>query len=147
MKLKHFLGLAVATVAMGVQPLFGQLVTLPTILVNSSVTSNTPAGSGFVIDVRRQQNVSIEWTQTLGGAGTSTGGVAFVPSLDGTTLAASPENNGFMMARAAAGTTATTVVTNFNVKGYNYLVLYYITNGNAQAMTNTFRYWVKPSAP
>lgn len=146
MKLKHFLGLAVATVAMGVQPLFAQLVTLPTILVNSSVTSNTPAGS-FVIDVRRQQNVAIEWTQQLGGAGTSNCGVSFVPSLDGTTIAASPENNGFMMSRVSAGGTATTVVTNWNTKGYNYLVLYYITNGNAQAMTNTFRYWVKPNAP
>lgn len=145
MKLSSLLILGAILVG-GVQQMAAQLVTLPTILVNSGVTSNTPAGS-FVIDVRRQQNVAIEWTQTLGGAGSSTGGVSFVPSVDGSTLAASPENNGFCLVRAAAGTTATTVVTNFNVKGYNYLVLYYITNGNSQAMTNTFRYWVKPSAP
>jgi hypothetical protein len=144
MKLKHLLIAAASAVALNT--VSAQLVTLPTILVGSGVTSNTPAGS-FVIDVRRQQNVAVEWTQTLGGAGTSLAGVEFVPSLDGTTLAASPDNNGFVMARAAAGGTATTVVTNFNVKGYNYLVLRYITNGNSQAMTNTFRYWVKPSAP
>jgi hypothetical protein len=145
MKLSSLLILGALLVG-GVQQVAAQLVTLPTILVNSGVTSNTPAGS-FVIDVRRQQNVAIEWTQTLGGAGTSLAGVSFVPSIDGSTLAASPDNNGFVMARAAAGGTATSVITNFNVKGYNYLVLYYITNGNSQAMTNTFRYWVKPSAP
>ena len=145
MKLNSLLIAAASAVAF-IYTASAQLVTLPTILVGSGVTSNTPAGS-FVIDCRRQQNVAIEWTQTLGGAGTSLAGVSFVPSIDGTTLAASPDNNGFVLARAAAGGTATTVVTNFNVKGYNYLVLYYITNGNAQAMTNTFRYWVKPSAP
>jgi hypothetical protein len=145
MKLNSLLIAAASAVAF-IHTASAQLVTLPTILVGSGVTSNTPAGS-FVIDCRRQQNVAIEWTQTLGGAGTSLAGVSFVPSIDGTTLAASPDNNGFVLARAAAGGTATTVVTNFNVKGYNYLVLYYITNGNSQAMTNTFRYWVKPSAP
>lgn len=145
MKLSSLLILGALLVG-GVQQMAAQLVTLPTILVASGATSNAPAGS-FVLDVRRQQNVAIEWTQALGGAGTSAAGVAFVPSIDGSTLAASPDNNGFVLVRAAAGATPTTVVTNFNVKGYNYLVLYYITNGNSQVMTNTFRYWVKPSAP
>lgn len=145
MKLSSLLILGALLVG-GVQQVAAQLVTLPTILVNSGVTSNTPAGS-FVIDVRRQQNVAIEWTQQLGGAGTSLAGVEFVPSIDGTTLASTPDNNGFVLARAASGGTAITTITNFNVKGYNYLVLRYITNGNSQLMTNSFRYWVKPNAP
>ncbi len=145
MKLSSLLILGALLVG-GVQQVAAQLVTLPTILVGSGLTTNTPAGA-HVIDVRRQQNVAIEWTQQLGGAGTSLAGVEFVPSIDGTTLASTPDNNGFVLARAASGGTAITTITNFNVKGYNYLVLRYITNGNSQLMTNSFRYWVKPNAP
>ena len=45
------------------------------------------------------------------------------------------------------GTTNIVVVTNFNVKGYNYLALWYTTNGSAALQTNTIRYWVKRNAP
>ena len=123
-----------------------QQVTLSTpINVYNSVTTNL--ASPVVIDCRRQQNVTVEWTTTLGGAGSSVGGITFIPSVDGSTVASSAHNNGFFMAIAANGTTAVVVSTNFNVKGIPYLVGNYITNGNAQIMTNTFKYWVKPNAP
>jgi hypothetical protein len=116
-------------------------------VIYNSVTTNMAGTSTIVIDVRRQQNVAIEWTQTLNGAGSTVGGLAFVPSLDGSTLASSPHDNGFSIVRAPNGTTPVVTITNFNVKGYNYLVCHYITNGSAALMTNTVRYWVKPNAP
>lgn len=113
----------------------------------ASTTSNGVFSSSYVIDVRRQQNVIIEWNQVLAGAGSTVGGLSFVPSIDGSTIASSPENNGFAIVRAPNGTTPVITVTNFYVKGYNYLVLYGVTNGSANIQTNTIRYWVKPNAP
>ena len=135
--------LTLAALVVGAQ---AQLVTLPSTVIYNSVTSNAVAGS-LVIDVRGQQNVAIEWTQALNGAGSTVGGLSFVPSIDGTTIASSPENNGFSIVRAPNGTTPVVTITNFNVKGYNYLTLWYTTNGSAALQTNTIRYWVKPNAP
>lgn len=114
-------------------------------VVYNSVTTNMAGTATIVIDCRRQQNVAIEWTMLTSGSTLS--GIRFTPSLDGSTLATSVHDNGFSMARAPVANTPTVVITNFNVKGYNYLVCDYITNGSAAALTNTVRYWVKPNAP
>lgn len=137
----------IAAAIVGFAPLAtAQLLSSPTVVVNASVTSNTPSGT-IVIDVRRQQNVAVEWSQQLAGAGTTLSGISFVPSVDGVNISSSPINEGFMMARAASGTNVIRCVTNWNVKGYSFLICNYITNGNAQAMTNNIRWWLKPSAP
>lgn len=131
-------------------PLFGVqaqgLVTASSVpVVYNSVTSNLTGTAAIVIDVRRQQNVVVEWTMLTSGSTLS--GIRFTPSVDGSTLATSPHDNGFVMARAPVANTPTVVITNWNCKGYNYLIGDYITNGSAALLTNTVRYWVKPNAP
>lgn len=122
--------------------------TVGTILVNANVVSNTPVGV-LTIDCRRQQNVAINWEFELGGAGTEVMGLRFVGSGRPDAIATTPTlSDGFYMAQAANGATTVKISTNFNVKGYPYLIGYYITNGNATfALTNRISYWVKPNAP
>mgnify|MGYP006935477800 CR=1 FL=1 len=114
-------------------------------VVYNSVTSNLTGTAAIVIDCRRQQNIAVEWTVLTSGSTLS--GIRFTPSVDGSTLATTPHDNGFVMARAPVANTPTVVITNWNVKGFNYLIGDYITNGSAALMTNTVRYWVKPNAP
>lgn len=139
-----------AVIILLVASLFGAqaqgLVTAANIpVVYNSVTTNMAGTATIVIDCRRQQNVAVEWTMLTSGSTLS--GIRFTPSVDGSTLATSPHDNTFSMARAPVANTPTVVITNFNVKGYNYLVCDYITNGSAALLTNTIRYWVKPNAP
>ena len=146
----QLLTLAAAVVVASVQQSHAQgLVTVAggSFTIAASATSNGVFSSSYVIDCRRQQNVAIEWTQTLAGAGSTVGGISLVPSLDGSTPASTPDNNGFALVRAPNGTTPVITVTNFNVKGYNYLIVSGVTNGSANIQTNTLRYWVKPNAP
>jgi hypothetical protein len=115
-------------------------------VIYNSVSSNMAGTATIVIDCRRQQNVAVEWTALT--AGSTLSALRFQPSLDGTTIATTPDASGsFVMARAPVANTPTVTITNFNVKGYNYLVCDYITNGGAATLTNTVRYWVKPNAP
>ena len=142
------LTLAAAVVVASVQQSNAQgVVTLPVMTVAASVASNAVWSSAHVIDVRRQQNVAIEWTFGLAGAGSGITSVSFTPSLDGTTLTTAFPEHEFILARAANGTTRVTVATNLNVKGYNYLVVGVVSNASANILTNTIRYVVKPSAP
>lgn len=122
--------------------------TVGTILVNANVVSNTPVGV-ITIDCRRQQNVAVNWEFELGGAGTEVMGLRFVGSGRPDSIATIPTlADGFYIAQAANGTTTVKISTNFNVKGFPYLIGYYITNGNASfVLTNRISYWVKPNAP
>lgn len=144
--MKTLITLLVALVAPAV---FGQLVTLSTPYTSAANgVSNPPAGS-LVLDVRRQQNVAVEWTFNVGGSDVTNCAVMFVGSPSSTSIPTSlPLDGAFLMTRASGGTTNIVVVTNFNVKGHSFLHLAAITNNSAtMVLTNTFRYVVKPNAP
>jgi hypothetical protein len=141
------LTLAASLFAASVQQSHGQAASLATYTIAASATSNA-VFTGYAIDCRGQQNVAVEWTQTLAGAGSTVGGITFVPSIDGSTKATTPSlADGFTMVTAPNGATPVITITNFNVKGYSYLLLYAQTNGSANIQTNSVRYWVKRNAP
>lgn len=118
-------------------------------VVTNSMTTNfsSTLGNTVAIDCSGQRNVAIKWTLTLGGAGTEVHGVRFLPSVDGTVPSSPTLATGYSMAIAANGTTPVTVQTNFDVLGYRYLLISYLTNGTAQPATNTISYYIKRNAP
>lgn len=136
--------LTLAALAVGAQAQGLVTMTGGSFNIAASATSNANFSASYVIDCRRQQNVAVEWTMLT--AGSTLCGLRFVPSLDGTIAAATP-GDGFTLALAPTANTLTYAVTNLNCKGYNYLLLFAATNGGASTLTNTIRYYVKPSAP
>ena len=120
-----------------------QLVELPVVEVVANVTSNAPVGV-VTLDCRGQQNVAVQWTLALSGAGTEIMGLRFQPSADGATLPTSPSaGQSYTMAIAANGATPVIVTTNFATLGYPFVHLWYATNGSAtRVMTNSIKYWV-----
>ncbi len=117
------------------------------VVVYNSVTTNNPVGT-ISIDCSKQQNIGVQWTVQMNGSGTEVHGVRFVGIVEPGVRPSTPTlADGFSMAIAANGTTPVIVSTNFNVKGFARLDLYYSTNGTAQLATNWFKYSVKPNAP
>ena len=139
--MKKFLTLL--TLALAVVAGQAQLVELPAVEVVANVTSNTPVGV-VTLDVRGQQNVAVQWTLALSGAGTEIMGLRWQPSADGVTLPTTPSTGQmYTMAIAANGATPVIVTTNFATLGYPFIHLYYATNGSAtRVMSNSIKYWV-----
>ena len=139
--MKKFLTLL--TLALAVVAGQAQLVELPAVEVVANVTSNTPMGV-VTLDVRGQQNVAVQWTLALSGAGTEIMGLRWQPSADGVTLPTTPSTGQmYTMAIAATGATPVIVTTNFATLGYPFIHLYYATNGSAtRVMSNSIKYWV-----
>ena len=139
--MKKFLTLL--TLALAVVAGQAQLVELPAVEVVANVTSNTPVGV-VTLDCRGQQNVAVQWTLALSGAGTEIMGLRWQPSADGVTLPTTPSaGQMYTMAIAATGATPVIVTTNFATLGYPFIHLYYATNGSAtRVMTNSIKYWV-----
>lgn len=99
------------------------------------------------IDCTAQQTVAVEVSFAHMGAGTDVCGFAFRPFVN---VSSTNEqgSTAFFLCGAANGTTGTTLSTNFNVKGYPFIRLAFITNGVAEVMTNvSVKYWIKRNAP
>jgi hypothetical protein len=122
--------------------LFAQKVDLGPIVVAQNSASNL---SPIVkLDLRGQKEVSIEWVVQHSGTATTTEGVQIRESVDGTNKTGRLLN---MVATPASGTKVYSL-TNVTVSGYPYLVISYITNGDADTRsTNWFKYWIKRNAP
>ena len=122
------------------------IITLPTAVIYNSVNSNMPANT-LAIDCSKQQNIAVEWTLTINGAGTDACTLSFYPQAIPGTRATTPHINGFEMTIAANGTTPVVVCTNFAVKGWARLDVGVMNNGVAGLATNVIKYAVKPNAP
>lgn len=141
------LTLAAAVVVASVQTASAQIADAGTAVIFNSVTSNHPVGT-ISIDCSKQQNVALQWTLTLNGAGTEVHGVRFVGITEPGVRPSSPSlADGYYMAIAANGTTPVIVATNFNTKGFSRLDCTYMTNGTAALATNNVKYWFKRNAP
>ena len=165
-KIISILTLAVVVAATSVWPVKSQGSLAPSsgYLTWTNLASQDSNMIGILtIDCRRQQNVALEWSYFASGVGVSNVGIRFFGSVDGSTIAGNTNwtaggaltgsytpalSDGFVMVGPTGGVTNHTVITNFNVKGYPYLVLAVSSNSlNAVTYTNRLRYWVKPSAP
>lgn len=107
------------------------------------------SGTNVTIDCRGQQNVAVQVEFAEHGAGTDVVQFHFVPAVD-TAVTNLPTGDvlTYHLTCAAAGTTTVRYGTNFDVKGYPYLRLNYISNAVAQVMTNvSIKYWLKKNAP
>ncbi len=148
-KILSIITLAAALFAVSVQHVQAQLVdyTPTPFVVYNSVASNLPVAS-ISIDCTAQQNIAVEWTLQMNGAGTEVHGIRFIGIAEPGVRPTTPTlADGFYMATAANGTTPVIVQTNFNVKGFSRLDCYYMTNGTAQLATNSVKAWVKRNAP
>ena len=147
-KMKKFLALiAFAAGLFAAAEVQAQLASTAPSLFQIPATTISNLASPIVLDIRRQQNVAVlVSSKQATGSDTSVIGYKFVPSVDGTTEAAAPA---LWLAKAANGTTAVTISTNFaSLGGYPYLILTQVTNGAATVLTNlSVKYWVKPDAP
>lgn len=115
----------------------------------STTKSFLGSGTNVFIDCRGQQNVAVQVEFAEHGAGTDVVQFHFVPKVDtATTNLPTGDVASYHLTCAANGTTTVKYATNFNVKGYPYLQLNYISNTVAQVMTNvTIKYWLKKNAP
>lgn len=140
--MKHIL---LALIALGLVPLTNaQMVTLGPYAVYQGVATNIQPSRIF-IDCRGQQNVALEWNVKHSGTATAAEGVVFRGSYDATNVSGTTE---FFLVVTPTSGTAKSASTNFNVAGYPYLVLTYITNVDADTYsTNSFKYFVKKNAP
>ena len=104
----------------------------------AATTTNTCAS---VVALTKYDEVAIELTGKLVGAGTSAINSTWSVSSDGSNFTAAR----YVISLTAAGTTTQTWVTNLNVGAVGYLRLDTIGNANATAATNVaVRVWVKP---
>lgn len=114
----------------------------------STVKVYQGSGTNVTLDCRAQQNVAVQVEFACLGAGTDVCGFHFVGKVDPAVTNVSGDILTFIMAAAANGTSTVKLSTNFNVVGYPYLQLNYVSNAVAQVMTNvTIKYWVKKNAP
>ena len=95
---------------------------------NSTVRSTIPATKG--------DNLSLQCTVTLAGAGTSAVVFKFDESVDGVSW----ESSAHTVSVTAAGTTPVTTVANVAVGSIGYLRLSSIENPNAQVLTVAIKY-------
>jgi hypothetical protein len=112
--------------------------------VPTSPAASTNLATPVVLDVRRQQNVAFQVTQSSVDAG-QTNTYVFCRSLDGTLL---DTNNVINVTVLSPGGGARTTVTNLSVAGTGYLVLRSITVFGTGGVTNTNPKWaIKTLSP
>lgn len=104
----------------------------PAITVVGGTASNTP---NAVIDVRGQDSVCVQITQTYDGAGTANMGYYFTRSVDGSTYSGATGAN--YVTVAGTGNTPVTIVTNIPSFGAGFIKLAYVTNASAGSVTAT----------
>jgi len=99
----------------------------------------------YVVDVRKQASVTLQWDRVSSGAGAQVISLAFSRSTDGSTYNSTLDS----LTLASGGATATTTVTNIPTYGAGYIKIHYMTNANASTVftTNTLKYAVKIGAP
>lgn len=108
---------------------------------NYVATTNAP-----IIDCRSQQNVGLQFNFALTASGSGNCVFGVQKSMDGINWDTTGNTNTFTV--AANGTTAVTMVTNFNVSGLGFMRLNMISNNNAVPMTNiSLGYGFKSVAP
>ena len=98
----------------------------------------------YVLDVRKQNTVSIQWDRQSNGAGAQPVVIAFSRSNDGSTYDTTLDT----ISLASGGATATTTCTNISSYGAGYIKIAYMTNANANTVytTNTLKYSIKIGA-
>lgn len=113
--------------------------TLGTFLVTASTATNI----AYVIDCRKQANVTIFWKNTGHASSTGAAILNLSYSVDGINY----ETASRAISLASAGTTQN-VATNLSTYNMGYIKLNYLTNADGgYNLTNTLSYAVKISAP
>lgn len=121
-----------------------QLVTQGPFVIYQNVASNIPIASTIRIDTRGQQNVGLDWLVKHSGTATTLEGCQVRYSIDGSNAV------GQIVAITKTPVSATTVTltTNIQTYGYPWMIVNYITNGDADTYsTNYFKYYLKRNAP
>lgn len=130
---------AVGLMAVSVQaqsPTYAPQVALSSYIVSGSTQSNAISA---LIDVRKQQNVAIQWVSV--GNATNTNTLSFSASVDGLTW----DTNRYNVSVRDKATSV--MLTNITVAGIGYLRIENLTNLVSSPTTNTVTYGVKISSP
>jgi len=122
--------------AMAQSPTYAPQTALSSYIVSGSTQSNSIAA---LIDVRKQQNVAIQWV-SIGNA-TNTNTLSFSASVDGLTW----DTNRYNVSVRDKATSV--MLTNITVAGFGFLRVENLTNLVSSPSTNTITYGVKISAP
>lgn len=89
--------------------------------LSAAIVANTSSNTTSVIDVRRQDLLSLQLTAASGSTNAPTLTLTFVYSVDGTTYGSVPTTTWAL--KLPATTASTTITTNLSVYGYGYVKL------------------------
>jgi hypothetical protein len=114
--------------------------TLGTYVASGSTASNV----AYVIDVRKQAGVALQWDNQMSTSATDAQTIYISRSVDGSTYSTTVQ----LVTLTPVASTASTITTNILSQGAGYLKINYGTNAAASAVsTNTLKYGIKISAP
>lgn len=114
--------------------------TLGTYVAAGSTASNV----AYVIDVRKQAGVALQWDNQMSTSATDAQTLWVSRSVDGLTYTTTLQP----ILLTPVASTASTITTNILSQGAGYLKINYGTNAAASAVsTNTLKYGIKISAP
>lgn len=132
---------AIAALTMSAEAQTYGVQTLGSFMAQGAAATNV----AYVVDVRKQSTVTLQWDRISSGAGAQVISLAFSRSTDGSTYNSALDS----LTLASGGATATTTVTNIPTYGAGYIKIHYMTNANADTVftTNTLKYAVKIGAP
>lgn len=145
MKIKFLF--AIATIALVISAAAQQTPTYSSqTLGNFTCAAQAATNVAYVIDCRKQANVSVQCTFTNDASGTADVGFAFVRSVDGITY---DTRAGLVINIPANATTKVSVCTNVATFGAGYLKVLWVTNSAATANVGigTMKYGIKIQAP
>lgn len=115
---------------------------------NTTIGATNTVSGGHTVgvaikSVNKFEDIAIQVSSILGGAGTANGKFAFARSMDGTTYETTPSNIVLVLTGTGAGRAVAT--SNINVGANAYIKCVSIANANDQEMTNiVIQYATKP---
>lgn len=108
----------------------------------ATITTGSTSNTTITLDVRKSENVALQFAFANGGTGTGNVTTTIKYSVDGTTFAAAPTTTWVLA--ATADTATYTYATNFATLGYGYMQISSIASASGSTLTpSSLKYSLK----
>lgn len=108
----------------------------------ATITTGSTSNTTITLDVRKLENVALQFSFANGGTGTGNITTTIKYSVDGSTFAAAPATTWVLA--ATADTNSYTYATNFSTQGYGYMQITSIASASGSTLTvNSLKYSLK----
>lgn len=108
----------------------------------ATITTGSTSNTTITLDVRKVENVPLQFAFANGGTGTGNITITLKYSVDGSTFATAPTTTWVLA--ATADTTVYTYCTNFSTLGYGYMQISSIASASGSTLTpSSLKYGLK----